>query len=931
MKSSLRFFDWQSLRTRLTIGVLIVSLTILWATVLALSQSLRRDMEATISAQQFSTISLLAKEIDRSIRERMSVAESIAGKLSQDILRTQDGAQAYLEQRDVPATIFNWGIIVVDASGVALASTPTRLNRRGVDFGTYPGVQQVLRSGQSHITDPLFSQHSQQPVVAMQIPIRSPDGKTIGAVIGVTNLAEPNFLDEISAAKYGHTGDFLVTAPGSRVYVASSDKRRVMKAGPPAGVNPVYDRYIDGYEGSGVARSSRGVVELSSSKRIASTGWLMQSVLPADEAFASIRAMQRHLILISLTLSILATLISWWWLRRQLAPLTEAAELLSQMRDGNIPRQPLPVRKMDEIGQLTTAFNGLQDAIVAEEARAAEHAANTRLRRIVSYIPGVVFQYRLNPDGNGNFPFTSDAISEIYGVTPAEMEISAAAIRKMVHPDDTQRFFESLRASAESLSPWRIEYRINHPDGRLKWLLVNAVPERGSDESIIWYGFIADITETKAMEAELREALAEHKRKDEEIERYRNHLEQLVRQRTADLELARAEAERLARIKSDFLANMSHEIRTPLNGVLGMAHIGLRSSLANSRAHEAFQKIIGSGTLLLGIINDILDLSKMDAGMLKIESTQVDLPAMLGEMLELMRERATDKGIRLESRPAASLPPNCLSDPLRLRQILLNLLSNAIKFTESGQVVLEMGLDESQHQLLIRVSDTGIGITEQQLKSIFNPFEQGDNSTTRQFGGTGLGLTITQRLVKLMGGTIGVDSTPGRGSTFEVRLPYRASPQDAPRTLRGIAELPGDNRKPLAGIRVLIAEDNEINQEILRENLNDDGASIVMVNDGQQAVDSVRQSQPGSFDIVLMDIQMPVLNGYDAARQIAALAPGLPIIGQTAHALPQDRESCLASGMVDHIAKPIDPAALTGLILRHTIGKRQPSPLSMGL
>src|SRR6185369_15715698 len=463
MKASLRFFDWQSLRTRLTIGVLILSLAVLWATALALSQSLRRDMEATISAQQFSTVALLAKEIDRSVRERMSVAESIAGKLSRETL-TPDATQAYLEQHDVPPSIFNWGIVVVDASGVAIASVPRQLNRRGVDFSAYAGVQETLRQGRNTITDPLVSQHSKQPVVGMLTPIRTPAGKVIGAVIGVTNLAEPNFFDEISAAKYGNTGDFLVTAPVTRVFVASSDKRRVMKAGPPPGLNPVYDRYIDGYEGSGVARSSRGVVELSSSKRIASTGWLMQSVLPTDEAFASIRAMQRHLILISLALSILATLISWWWLRRQLAPLTEAAEMLGEMRDGNIPRQPLPVRKMDEIGQLTTAFNGLQDAIVAEEARAAEHAANTRLRRIVSYIPGVVFQYRLNPDGTGSFPFTSDAISEIYGVTSEEMKKSTAAIRKMVHPDDTQRFFESLHASAENLSPWRIEYRINQPD-----------------------------------------------------------------------------------------------------------------------------------------------------------------------------------------------------------------------------------------------------------------------------------------------------------------------------------------------------------------------------------------------------------------------------------------------------------------------------------
>ncbi|MDP3537280.1 MAG: ATP-binding protein [Azonexus sp.] len=923
MKASLRLFNWHSLRTRLTIGVLFVSLSVLWIAVFALSQSLRRDMEATISAQQFSTVSLIASQIDHSIRERLSVAKSVADKLTPAMLRTEGLAQAYLEQRDLPVTIFNWGIIVIDEYGIALASTPERIKRRGVDFSHYAGVQEILRDGRVIIGDPLFSEHSQQPVMAVMAPIQGPNGKVIGAVIGVTNLAEPNFFDEISAAKYGNTGDFLVTAPRSRVFVASSDKRRVMKAGPPPGVNAVYDRYIDGYEGSGIARSSRGVVELSSSKRIASTGWLMQSVLPAEEAFAPIRAMQRHLILVSLVLTLLASLISWWWLRRQLEPLTEAAELLTQMRDGKITRQPLPVRKMDEIGQLTAAFNGLQDAILTEEAQAAEHANNTRLRRIVSNVPGVVFQYRLKPDGDGNFPFTSDAISEIYGVTPEELEKSSASIRKMVLPEDTKRFFTSLYASAETLSPWRIEYRIRHPDGRIKWLLTNALPEKGSDGTIVWSGFIADITETKAMEAELRQALAEHRIKDEEIARYRDHLEQLVSQRTADLELARGEAERLAKIKSEFLANMSHEIRTPLNGVLGMANIGLRSCANDSKAHEAFTKIISSGALLLGIINDILDISKMNAGMLKIESMPVDLPAVFNETLELTRERAAAKGISLELKLADNLPASCLSDPLRLRQITLNLISNAVKFTETGKVALEAGLDEYNNQLMIRVTDTGIGITDTQINIIFNPFEQGDNTTTRKFGGTGLGLSITERIVKLMGGSIQVDSLPGQGSVFEVRLPYHPGVLPTPAAIASPPPVRGEN--PLGGLKILVAEDNDINQEIMRENLSEDGASVVIVGDGQQAVDCVRNNPPGSFDIILMDIQMPVLNGHNAARQITAIAPDLPIIGQTAHALAQDRTDCLSSGMVDHIPKPIDPEVLVAMILKYTNGKRQSS------
>ncbi|MCB4361950.1 ATP-binding protein [Quatrionicoccus australiensis] len=918
MKVSFRMFEWRSLRTRITAGVLLLSLSMLWGTVLSLSHTLREDMEAAISAQQFSTVSLIAGELDRSIRERLSVVESISGKLSAEMMRNPDRVQAYLEQRDIPETTFNWGILVVDSEGIAIASTPEKLQRRGIDLSSYPVVKQVLLNGKTHIADPLFSQHSKQPVVTMLVPILAADRQVLGIVIGVINLAESNFLDEISTSKYGRTGSFFVTAPETRTYVASSGKLRQMKVGPPPGINPVYDRYINGYEGSGVALSSRGVIELSSSKRIPTTGWLMQSVLPTDEAFEPIRLMQQHLLIISVILSVLATLLAWWWLRRQFSPLIEVSGLLNGMTSGTLPRQALPVRKMDEIGTLTAAFNQLQEVIVSEEAKAAEHAANTRLRRIVSALPGVVFQYRLLPDGHGQFPFVSDAITDIYGVTPEELEKSGDPIRKLLYPDDAQAFFTSLYASARDRSPWRVEYRITTTDGHLKWLLVDAIPEAESDDTVIWFGFIADITRTKAMEAELRLALEEHQRKDTEIERYRDHLEQLVSERTADLEQARAEAVRLARIKSDFLANMSHEIRTPLNGVLGMAHIGVRTTEQNTRANEAFRKIVSSGTLLLGIINDILDLSKMEAGMLKIEATEIELAPILAETIELMQERASNKGVSLDLK-TANLPASIRSDPLRLRQILLNLLSNAVKFTEAGKVDLEVGLDEGELQ--IRVTDTGIGITDSQIGKIFHPFEQGDNSTTRRFGGTGLGLAITERIVKLMGGNISVHSVPGQGSVFSVRLPYHPGRANDLSAAPISSIQPTDPARPLAGLKILVAEDNEINQEIMRDNLTEDGASVTLVDNGQLAVDAIRNSPPGSFDCILMDVQMPVLSGLDAARQIKAITPALPIIGQTAHALTQDREDCLAAGMDDYISKPIDPQKLNTLIRKHLPGQ----------
>ncbi|NML25692.1 ATP-binding protein [Zoogloea dura] len=411
------------------------------------------------------------------------------------------------------------------------------------------------------------------------------------------------------------------------------------------------------------------------------------------------------------------------------------------------------------------------------------------------------------------------------------------------------------------------------------------------------------------------EDITERMLKDQELARYRDSLEELVDERTADLVAARAEAERLARVKSEFLANMSHEIRTPLNGVLGLAHIGYRDSRGRDKARDTFARILSSGQLLLGIINDILDFSKIESGKLRVESIPVDLGKVIGGALELMEERASAKGLILRFRRSASLPESCLSDPLRIGQILINLLSNAIKFTDHGEVSLAAGLEGER--LLFQVTDSGIGMSEGELAKVFAPFEQADNSTTRKFGGTGLGLTITRRIVELMGGAMVVHSRPGEGSCFEVRLPCVPAallpPPEAPPPRPGA--MPGDRR--LAGLSLLVAEDNEVNRMVLEELLGEEGATVTLACNGQEAVDAVRGQGMAAFDAVLMDVQMPVMDGFDATRAIHELAPRLPVIGQTAHALDEERERCFAAGMVDHLAKPIDPERLVEVVRRH--------------
>jgi PAS domain S-box-containing protein len=390
-------------------------------------------------------------------------------------------------------------------------------------------------------------------------------------------------------------------------------------------------------------------------------------------------------------------------------------------------------------------------------------------------------------------------------------------------------------------------------------------------------------------------------------------------QRAAALARERAivAAENLARVRSEFLSNMSHEIRTPINGVLGFAEIGYRNCQDSDKARNAFDKIRTSGNRLLGVINDILDFSKIEAGKLHVERITVALSEVIEQTVDVVRELARAKHLDLRVEQAPDLPQSCIGDPLRIGQVLLNLLSNAVKFTEKGSVILAASCVDNT--LIFRVTDTGIGMNDEQMRQLFAPFQQGDGSMTRRFGGTGLGLTIAKRIAELMEAEIRVESQPAKGSTFELRLPYVQA--DAPLDLFSDTEPTATAGKRLVGVTILVAEDDPINQEVLEFNLTEDGALVVMVSNGLQAVERILQDGRAAYDIVLMDMQMPELDGIEATQRILELAPDLPIIGQTANAFAVDRDKCLAAGMVGHIAKPIDPEALVSLVLQHALAR----------
>ena len=397
---------------------------------------------------------------------------------------------------------------------------------------------------------------------------------------------------------------------------------------------------------------------------------------------------------------------------------------------------------------------------------------------------------------------------------------------------------------------------------------------------------------------------------------------------------AKKEAERAARTKSQFLANMSHEIRTPMNAIIGLSELGMQMRAAPP-VDDYLSKIFGTASGLLGIINDLLDFSKIEAGKLHIENVSFDLAALVKRQVDLLAPKAAQKQLALEVRIAKDVPSRVSGDPLRIGQVLANLLSNAIKFTPHGSVNVSISAKDSGNgQAVVRfvIKDTGIGISPEHQKLLYQPFTQADGSTTREYGGTGLGLAICKQLVQMMGGEIDCDSTLGHGSTFSFQIQFGV-PAATSAAYQSIELAMPTRPEVLAGASVLLVEDNPVNQLVAREVLRRAQLQVTVASHGAEAV-SILQASPDGFDAVLMDVQMPTMDGYEATQRIRndLKMESLPIIAMTAHVFEIEKQRCLDAGMNAHIAKPFHSDTVLGVLSRWiTRRNRTAAPSSSAL
>lgn len=507
--------------------------------------------------------------------------------------------------------------------------------------------------------------------------------------------------------------------------------------------------------------------------------------------------------------------------------------------------------------------------------------AESRLRRVTDGVPGAVFQCTATGGRLSRLGFLSDGVHRLIGLAAGDLMAQPRRLLHCLDRNERRALRCMVTSSARSGLPWAFEFRPKGPEAERRWLRIAAQCSHLGADTYEWNGMIVDITEQKRVESDLRQA--------------------------------RDAADSANRAKSSFLATMSHEIRTPMHAMLGFLELLDDSSLDPSRA-EKVHVVREAGQSLLGLIDDILDFSRIEAGHVEIRDAAVDVSALLERKFEVWVEAARSKGLALQIHVDPSAASSFMLDELRVRQVLRNLLSNAIKFTERGRVVLAASC-EGDH-LLFRVIDTGIGVDPDSQERVFSPFEQADGETTRRFGGSGLGLSISRRLASLMGGSLIMHSQAGQGTEMVLDLPARP--------VQAVAK-PFPSQQALsppvrASVRVLVAEDHPVNRMLMRQQLERLGLQAEIAADGAQALELWHR---GSYEVLIADCHMPGMDGFELARSIRdserhelGRVP-LRIIACTADVLPETVDACRASGMDDFIAKPVSLSVLASKLDTH--------------
>ncbi|MBF0187802.1 MAG: response regulator [Magnetococcales bacterium] len=775
-------------------------------------------------------------------------------------------------------------ISIYDPRGRVVASTdPTRLdNRNEEDEACF------LQGQDSNHADTLFLDDDSAPMLRLCGPLLL-DGEVIG-VLAIESTAE-TILDAIrDTSGLGATGEILLlrrASPEHALFLMPTrfDTRAALQRRTPIDDgDPASKQALEGQESAfEQVRDYRGIEVMAATRHLEKTAWGLVVKIDREEALESVDRLSSRLLLMVVLILLLVTAATALFARSFTAPITALTAGVRRIREGG-PDVRVEIQRQDEIGELASQFNAmtsrqtttekrLKQTILKmereiQERRRAERAlegAHQRFEAVMNGIDALV--YVADMEGH-EILFLNKYGIELWG------EPAGRTCWKVLQENQNGpcTFCNNHRLVDDSGTPTGVQVREFRNTGNGRWYHCHDQAIRWPDGRLVRLEVATDITELKQMEENLREAIGQ--------------------------------ADAANRAKSVFLATMSHEIRTPLNVVVGMGDLLLEETLT-TRQRQQVEKIQSAGTTLLDVINNILDLSRIEAGHLVLEQTPLNLHTLIHESVTVMDVAAGMKGLPLTHTLSPDLPQRVLGDSGRLRQILINLLGNAVKFTESGTIHLHASMVDNT--ITITVKDTGIGIDPAQKEAIFDTFSQADSSITRRYGGSGLGLAICRRLVHEMKGKLTVDSTMGRGSSFTVTLPLQQISHEERGVMENREEHASESEQPTTNMHILLVEDSEDNQLLIKAYLKHSGATLVTATDGEQALERCRND---SFDVVLMDLQMPVMDGLSATRAIRTREreegrPRLPILALTAHALTEDRQKALEAGCDAYLTKPI--------------------------
>jgi len=965
-------FTRRSLKTRVTLFTLAIFVFSIFLLAFYARYMLREDMQDLLGKQQFSALDLAVAEINEELDSRFNALNRVSTMVSAQPMDNPAALMHILHAHPVFQDLFNGGTVIIGKDGTALASLPLSANRVGVNYNDLDFVVAALKEGKASVGRPTMGRKLQAPVFAMVVPIRSAQGRVIGALAGVTDLSHPNFLDKIFRSKvtdgrFGHADGFYLIAPGHGLIVTATDKRHALQPLAATGAHPLLVGYQQGYEGYGVFNNTNGIEQLSAAKSIPRADWILASAMPTDDAFAPIYAMQRRLLLGALLLTLVAGALTWWMLRRQLAPMFSAMQSLADIPETGLHTPRLPITRQDEIGDLFGAFNRLLETLATRETALRESEA--RFRTLIDNNNAIILQ---TDPASGQILDANAAACLFYGWSPVQIRTKTLQEIHALNPDHITE--KRLATAGHERNPFAVQHRI--ASGETKTVEVHSTPVTvGSQTQLV--SIIHDITQRARTEQRFYRLMCEQtailnsrivgfvKLNDRKLvwgnvafaemmgytldeltgqstkivypsdQAYRTFAETAYpvlqrgdvfrtecqyrrkngslgwydvvgsmlesqcgesiwafvdisarKQAQAELVTAKARAEQANRAKSRFLAAASHDLRQPLSAL--SMYVGVLQARAAPESRSLVAKIQACSDSLTEMLTDLLDVSKLDAGVVTPRLSNFGVEDFLSALVSVHSAEAQNKGLCLHLRPCSSVVTR--TDQALLTRIVGNLIANAVRYTEKGGILVACRRHGGGQW--IEVWDTGVGIPADKTETIFEEFTQlGDGAQLR---GSGLGLAIVAKTAELLGLHIRLRTQPGRGSMFAVELPagqahVQAEPP-APRT---------ENRS----LRIGLVEDHAEVQQALVMALENTGHEVLAATTSQALLLRLGEWAP---DIVISDHRLggneTGVQVIDAARHAyGAQLPAIILTGDTDPALIR---SMAARGIAVH-SKPL--------------------------